>query len=112
VKLIIMIFLALILPVFASCTTHREFILDAEVISMTKRHLPKGRDFKTLGNVSTKWCSGDTPAFKTAGTNHGFIDQVTAKAQKLKRADFIVAPRFYMIDGQCIEIVGIAAVVR
>jgi hypothetical protein len=112
VKLALMTVLTLILPALNSCTTHREFILDAEVISMTKRHLPKGRDLKTLGNISTKWCSGDTPAFKTAGTNHGFIDQVTAKAQKLKRADFIVAPRFYMIDGQCMEIVGIAAVVR
>ncbi len=96
----------------SSCSTQREFILDAEVVSMTRKNLPKGRDLKTLGNVKTKWCSGDTPAFKTGATNHGFIDQVTAKAQKMKRADFVVSPRFYMIDGKCMEIVGIAAAVK
>jgi hypothetical protein len=79
---------------------------------MTKRHLPKGRDFKTLGNIAKKWFLGNNPAFKTAGKNQGFVDHVTAKSQKLKRADFFVAPRFYIIDGQCMEIVEIAAVVR
>ncbi|MCX6118681.1 MAG: hypothetical protein NT027_14165 [Proteobacteria bacterium] len=105
-------FLMFLPIVFIGCTKHRELILDVEVVSMTHANLPKGKKLKPVGNVTTKWCKGDAVAHKTSGTNLGYIDQVTAKAQKMKRADFIMAPRFYLIEGTCMEIKGTAAVIR
>jgi hypothetical protein len=93
-------------------TTRKEFIMDAEVVSMTKKDVPSGMALKSKGSVNEKWCAGDKPAHNEHGVDElAYMDQVIYKAQKARNADYITDARFYWIGSDCMSITGQAAVV-
>jgi hypothetical protein len=97
-----------IVPMF-SCAPRKEFIMDAEVVSMTKAHVPKGYRLKSKGTVDEKWCKGDE-AIETDSGELGYMDQVILKAQEAGQGDFIMDARFYWVGSECMSLSGEAAV--
>jgi hypothetical protein len=102
---------ASILILGACKTTRKEFIMDAEVVSMTKKDVPNGKSLKSKGSVNEKWCAGDKPVHNEHDVDElAYMDQVIYKAQKARNADYITDARFYWIGTECMSITGQAAV--
>jgi len=76
-----------------SCCT-KTLVLQSPVVSMTKAEarspLKEGKE------ISTKWCTGDQQ-YSSGGDDSelGLIDEVTAKAQKENKADYLMNARFF-----------------
>jgi hypothetical protein len=60
---------------------------------MSKRTGPKS--FSEGKDITEKWCSGDKAYVDKSAREHGFMDQVIAKAEKKYRTKFFLNARFY-----------------
>jgi hypothetical protein len=83
-------------------------VLDAPLVSMTKRNLPKGAEIKSKGEIDAKYCAGE-PAKKPVGSVIGLMDEATLRAQSVGGYDYIRNATFIVHNGffkTCMEVRG------
>lgn len=83
----------LVVALLLSACCSKQQIMQAPVVSMTKRHAPKRLEGGK--SISVQWCTGDSPYINKGDNELGMIDQLIMKAQRKHRADFLVNSIFY-----------------
>jgi hypothetical protein len=81
-----------------------EYVMNAELVSMTERTLPRSPPKKGR-RIKMRWCNDEKKAADTPEDTVGVIDQAIAKAQKKFDAKYIVDVAMYA-GNECGEIHG------
>jgi len=94
-----------LLTLLASLAACAHKVVSSPLVSMTRTKGAARESLTSAGRIKTQWCRGDPS--NTGTVDPALMDEVTLKAQKSKKADYI-GDTVYWRKGNCMTIEGVA----
>ena len=94
-----------LLTLLATLSACAHKVVSSPLVSMTRTKGATRESLTSVGRVKTEWCRGDPS--NTGTEDPALMDEVTLKAQKSKKADYL-GDTVYWRKGNCMTVEGVA----
>ena len=94
-----------LLTLFSALGACAHKVVSSPLVSMTRTKGAARGALTDAGRVKTQWCRGDPS--NTGTEDPALMDEVTLKAQKSKKADYL-GEAVYWRKGNCMTVEGVA----